>query len=266
MKIDLHQPVGPRRDPLEPPRLPGEHDGEQDAGRGEEDDDQPEAEEEIAHRSAPVVPAAGTVTQTGSAAARQGPASAPWYDEWVSGAAWRLRRRRRWTWSPSPGSQHPDRGRRWRPRVDRCRCGAGRADTVPVRVRIPVATRCRCRFRERAKGAESTVSDIVDRPEEHRFVVTVDGHTAELVYRLRKDRLVLIHTEVPEALGGRGLGGELVEAAIDRAVRDRPDHRAALPLRPSMAREPLRRGGQGIDRLGARPVVQLNGPERPARR
>ncbi len=51
-------------------------------------------------------------------------------------------------------------------------------------------------------------------------MVTVDGHTAELVYRLRKDRLVLIHTEVPEALGGRGLGGELVEAAIDRAVRD----------------------------------------------
>jgi uncharacterized protein len=64
------------------------------------------------------------------------------------------------------------------------------------------------------------VSDIVDRPEEHRFVVTVDGHSAELVYQLRKDRLVLIHTEVPEALGGRGLGGELVEAAIDRAVRD----------------------------------------------
>jgi uncharacterized protein len=63
------------------------------------------------------------------------------------------------------------------------------------------------------------VSDIVDRPEEHRFVLTVDGHTAELVYRLRDGRMVLIHTEVPEALGGRGLGGELV-AAIDRAVRD----------------------------------------------
>ena len=51
-------------------------------------------------------------------------------------------------------------------------------------------------------------------------MLTVDGHTAELVYRLRNGRMVLIHTEVPEALGGRGLGGELVEAAIDRAVLD----------------------------------------------
>ncbi len=51
-------------------------------------------------------------------------------------------------------------------------------------------------------------------------MLTVDGHTAELVYRLRDGRMVLIHTQVPEALGGRGLGGELVEAAIDRAVRD----------------------------------------------
>ena len=33
-----------------PPRLPGEHDGEQDAGRGEEDDDQPHAEQDVAHR------------------------------------------------------------------------------------------------------------------------------------------------------------------------------------------------------------------------
>src|SRR5262249_35231545 len=31
------------------------------------------------------------------------------------------------------------------------------------------------------------------------------------------DRLVLLHTEVPAALGGRGLGGRLVRAAVERA-------------------------------------------------
>ena len=47
-----------------------------------------------------------------------------------------------------------------------------------------------------------------------------DGHTAELVYRLNGKRFVLVHTGVPEALGGHG---ELVEApdaigpALDRA-------------------------------------------------
>ena len=64
------------------------------------------------------------------------------------------------------------------------------------------------------------MSEVVDRPEECRFELVVDGHTAELVYRLEGTYLVLVHTEVPEALGGRGLGGVLVEAAIDRAVRD----------------------------------------------
>jgi predicted GNAT family acetyltransferase len=51
----------------------------------------------------------------------------------------------------------------------------------------------------------------------HRFVLEVDGHEAELVYKLNGDRLTLIHTGVPDELGGRGLGGVLVRAAIDRA-------------------------------------------------
>ena len=50
-----------------------------------------------------------------------------------------------------------------------------------------------------------------------RFVVTEDGIEAELRYRERAGRLILIHTEVPDALGGRGIGGRLVRAAIDHA-------------------------------------------------
>ncbi len=47
-----------------------------------------------------------------------------------------------------------------------------------------------------------------------------DGRVAQLTYRIAGDRLVLEHTEVPEALGGRGIGSALVKAAVERARRD----------------------------------------------
>lgn len=52
----------------------------------------------------------------------------------------------------------------------------------------------------------------------HRFELTVDGQLAELIYRLEGDQLVLVHTGVPAALEGRGLGGTLVTAAVDFAA------------------------------------------------
>ena len=61
---------------------------------------------------------------------------------------------------------------------------------------------------------------VTDNQDESRFEVTIDGALAELVYRRRADRLVLVHTEVPDSLGGRGVGGLLVRAAVDRAARD----------------------------------------------
>jgi predicted GNAT family acetyltransferase len=63
--------------------------------------------------------------------------------------------------------------------------------------------------------------NVIDNTEAHRFELTVDGHLAELVYRLDGDRLVLVHTGVPEELGGQGIGGVLVEAALDRARTER---------------------------------------------
>ena len=61
---------------------------------------------------------------------------------------------------------------------------------------------------------------VRDDRDDERFVLQVDGHEAELVYELDGDRLVLIHTEVPEVLEGQGLGGRLVRAALDRARTD----------------------------------------------
>lgn len=54
-----------------------------------------------------------------------------------------------------------------------------------------------------------------------RFQLEADGATARLLYRLEPHRLVLEHTIVPDALSGRGIGGQLVQAALDRARRDR---------------------------------------------
>jgi predicted GNAT family acetyltransferase len=61
--------------------------------------------------------------------------------------------------------------------------------------------------------------DVVDNERAGRFEVRRDGELAELVYRRTRDQMVLVHTEVPEALNGHGIGGALVEAAIDDAAR-----------------------------------------------
>jgi predicted GNAT family acetyltransferase len=62
--------------------------------------------------------------------------------------------------------------------------------------------------------------EVVDNPAARRFELTIDGQTAELVYRLRPPVLELVHTGVPDALEGGGVGGRLVRAAVEVAERD----------------------------------------------
>jgi uncharacterized protein len=61
------------------------------------------------------------------------------------------------------------------------------------------------------------IPQITDNQAATRFELTAEGRLAELRYRRNGKRLVLVHTEVPAELGGRGLGGALVAAAVDRA-------------------------------------------------
>jgi uncharacterized protein len=63
-------------------------------------------------------------------------------------------------------------------------------------------------------------AEVIDNPDASRFELRADGRLAELVYRVRGARLILVHTEVPVELEGRGIGGRLVTAAVDRAVRE----------------------------------------------
>jgi hypothetical protein len=69
-------------------------------------------------------------------------------------------------------------------------------------------------------GVVSDAPQITDNQADLRFGLEADGHVAELVYRRNGKRLVLVHTEVPTELEGRGLGGRLVSAAVDRAARE----------------------------------------------
>ena len=61
---------------------------------------------------------------------------------------------------------------------------------------------------------------VVDDAENDRFVFEQDGATAQLAYDLDGDRLILIHTEVPEALAGRGVAARMVQASVARAAAE----------------------------------------------
>jgi predicted GNAT family acetyltransferase len=56
--------------------------------------------------------------------------------------------------------------------------------------------------------------DIANDATHHRLVLDQDGYKSELIYRAREGELVIVHTEVPDELGGHGIGGQLVRAAM----------------------------------------------------
>ncbi len=68
---------------------------------------------------------------------------------------------------------------------------------------------------------------VTDVPEKHRFELPVGGQLALLNYRLEGNTITLVHTEVPAALAGRGLGSILARAALESA-RER-----GLKVRPT---------------------------------
>jgi predicted GNAT family acetyltransferase len=47
-----------------------------------------------------------------------------------------------------------------------------------------------------------------------RYELDVGGETANLYYRMAPGVITLAHTEVPPALGGRGIGSELVREVL----------------------------------------------------
>ena len=51
---------------------------------------------------------------------------------------------------------------------------------------------------------------------EHRYELTVEGHLAATYYQIANGVITFVHTEVPDALAGRGVGSKLVKGALDQ--------------------------------------------------
>jgi predicted GNAT family acetyltransferase len=59
--------------------------------------------------------------------------------------------------------------------------------------------------------------NVINNQQRQQFQAQVEGEIAFLEYRLHDGAVVLMHTEVPEQLGGRGIGSALVAAAFEHA-------------------------------------------------
>jgi predicted GNAT family acetyltransferase len=49
----------------------------------------------------------------------------------------------------------------------------------------------------------------------NRFELDVDGHQAFAYYRLTPGVITFVHTEVPQALAGQGVGSNLIRGALE---------------------------------------------------
>ena len=59
--------------------------------------------------------------------------------------------------------------------------------------------------------------DIAHDAARQRFATETDGQTAYLEYEQADDVMVITHTIVPSAIGGRGIAGDLVRTAVEYA-------------------------------------------------
>ena len=59
--------------------------------------------------------------------------------------------------------------------------------------------------------------DIIDNKQQQQFEIHADGEVASLVYRFYKNDIALMHTDVPEKLGNRGIASALAKHALEWA-------------------------------------------------
>ena len=67
------------------------------------------------------------------------------------------------------------------------------------------------------EGYVTQQAEVSDNEGASRFEVTVEGATAFAEYQLAGRAIIFIHTEVPDAMQGRGVGSALARGALDSA-------------------------------------------------
>ena len=73
---------------------------------------------------------------------------------------------------------------------------------------------------------------VVNNPEKYRFEVVSGSLVSKLEYRMGRNSIALVHTEVPEELSGQGIGSSLVVAALQYA---KDNDLTVLPYCPFVA-------------------------------
>jgi len=63
-------------------------------------------------------------------------------------------------------------------------------------------------------ATQSPTNDVRDNPAAHRFELEAEGHIAAAYYTLEPGVITFVHTEVPPALGGKGIGSRLAAGAL----------------------------------------------------
>lgn len=73
---------------------------------------------------------------------------------------------------------------------------------------------------------------LIDNKENNRYEFRIDGKIAEIDYIKSDGEIYFVHTEVPASLGGKGVGSQLAEKALEDV--DRQELRL-VPLCPFIA-------------------------------
>ena len=81
----------------------------------------------------------------------------------------------------------------------------------------------------------TTPPDIEHQPGRQRFATTVEGHEAELEYRIDGGFMDITHVTVPDAIGGRGIASRLTRAAFEQARADGLNVRPSCPYAAAWA-------------------------------
>jgi uncharacterized protein len=58
--------------------------------------------------------------------------------------------------------------------------------------------------------------EVINNRDKNQFELQIEGHQAIIEYKIKKDKIYLISTQVPDALSGQGIGKKLVTGTIDQ--------------------------------------------------
>ncbi|PVY37337.1 GNAT family N-acetyltransferase [Pontibacter virosus] len=73
--------------------------------------------------------------------------------------------------------------------------------------------------------------EVKDNPARNRFETSVEGYTAFIDYKLRPGVMTVLHTEVPEAIVGKGIAAAMTRYALEHIAKNKLE---LVPLCPYM--------------------------------